>query len=111
VVFNSETTDTLNEYDPTTGTFTPAASGTYLVEVAVCLNSVPTGRSIISIWTGTASEFRRVNDSGGGAVPQGAVLVDLTAGTGYTIRYIPAGTSPNIAFNGGYTRLRIRRLF
>ncbi len=108
VIFNIESKDGNSEYDPTTGTFTPAVTGTYLVNVS-CSFGGSTGRNILAIWTGTSSELQRVMDATG-AVLSGTALIDLTASTGYTFRAFPTNSGVVANLGQALTFLRIRRV-
>lgn len=108
IQLDSEDSDTLGEYNPSTYTFTPSASGLYAIDFRVSVTGGTTTQ-IASIWVGTSSELKRIA-SGASTTFGGVTLVDLTASTGYTFRVFPSPGSPTTVSGASTTSLRIRRL-
>ncbi len=107
IIFNNENTDALAEYDPTTGIFTPAVTGTYLISSAYTQSGV--GQALIAVWVGTASEVLRFAQVAA-TIVGGTIMVDLTAATGYTIRAFVSAAGVTAALGQTLTYLKIRRL-
>lgn len=108
IQLDSEDSDTLSEYNPSTYTFTPSVSGLYAIDFRVSVSGGTTTQ-IASIWVGTSSELKRIA-SGASTTFGGVTLVDLAAATGYTFRVFPSPGSPTTVSGASTTSLRIRRL-
>ncbi len=114
---DTEVVDTLSEYNTGTYTFTPAATGEYLITARVSLDpAVTIIRAVLSIWVGTSSEHERIGYCGTATVSAtviGAQMVTLTGGTGYTLRvFLDQASGTNYARGGSaYTIINIRRIY
>jgi hypothetical protein len=108
VQFDTETEDTLGEYNPATYTFTPSATGLYLIN-CICYVSSASARNLLAVWTGTTAVYFTMADAValqiGGTSP-----VPLTAGVGYTFRVFPTAATATALGGSGNTYLRITRL-
>lgn len=114
VTFQTEVTDTLNEWDTTNNIFTPTASGNYLVSYGATVVGGPAVRTSVTIWSyasgAPVAEIARIAD-GTLTFAGGLALLYLTAGTSYVFRVYVAGTSYYVLPGQNYTYLNIRRHF
>lgn len=108
VHYNTEVTDTLNEFNPATWTFTPTTTGTYLVNCMATISGSATARRMISIFNGS-TEVARICDGIIIAVG-GTKIITLTGGVGYTIK-VWADTTLTVLGGAFYTSLMIRRFY
>lgn len=107
VQFDTETLDSLGEFNPSTFTFTPAETGTYLVSLN-CTVGGASSRAIVAVWQGTATEVKRIAD--GNIIQAGNMVpVTLTAGTGYIFRAFAIGTGLALAGGSSQTSVSVRR--
>lgn len=109
VQLDTEVTDSGGEFNTTTHTFTPAATGTYLVDFRAA--SAASERIVASVWVGTSSEHKRLWDVDSAQFHGSMTIVDLTASTGYTFRVQCVGTDGTLESGSTKTTLQIRRLY
>lgn len=106
-VFDSEITDSLNEYNTTTGVFVPAETGTYLMRAFFTQNT--TNRLILGFWEDTTTQLSTFADQPTAGLG-GVIFVDLVSGTSYRFRVFSSGGTTVL---GGLalTSIFIRRMY
>lgn len=109
VVFDSEAQDAGGEYDPTTGTFTPSATGLYALSYGVALSGA--NRCLVELYTTGAALVQRMADAAAAYTLAGTTLVQLTGGTGYQVCATSIGAGDTVSGGGAFSFLAIRRMF
>lgn len=109
---DTETVDTLSEFDTTAHTFTPATTGTYLIDFRCLASGAGSARKITSVYTAAGVEVTRFTD-GDDVTTGGMALIPLTGGTAYNFRIFPVYTTPATAAQAGLTNtyVNIRRFY
>ena len=90
IVFDTQEWDDLSEYDPTTGVFSPVATGRYTFFAGIHGTQVAAAIRLISIFVnGTETVRLQQSDAntGNGLIGGGSGTITLTAGDSVTLRY------------------------
>ncbi|AVO23141.1 L-shaped tail fiber protein [Xanthomonas phage RiverRider] len=116
VIYTLENVDTLSEYNPSTGVFTPKTAGLYLIQCSCHLGGVPAGAEIVLRVRVGGTEIARVYNStyaaGGNTVANGTAMLQLAVNATVDFQiYVGGSGTPSILANSVTgTRLGIQKL-